>query len=138
VPESSTSVAPTVPAPPAPHTHLQAGIQNPKVYFDGIVRYTFSASSTEPHSLQEALSTPCWTEAMHDEYTSLMRNKTCHLVPPQPGRNIINCKWVYKGKQKADGSVDRYKAHLVVKGFKQRLGIGYNDMFSLVVKPTTI
>jgi hypothetical protein len=32
---------------------------------------------------------------MHDEYAALLRNKKWHLVPPQPGRNIIGCKWVY-------------------------------------------
>jgi hypothetical protein len=34
------------------------------------------------------------------------------------GRNVINCKWVYKVKRKA--AVDRYKARLVAKGFKQQ------------------
>jgi hypothetical protein len=126
------------PTPAAPHTHLQAGIHKPKVYFDDTVLYAFSTTSCEPHSLQEALSTPSWKEAMNDEYTAIMRNKTWHLVPPQAGRNVIECKWVFKVKHKADGSVDRHKARLVAKGFKQRLGIDYDDTFSPVVKPATI
>jgi hypothetical protein len=59
-------------------------------------------------------------------------------VPPKPGANIIDCKWVYKVKRKSDGSIDGYKARLVAKGFKQRYGINYEDTFSLVVKSATI
>jgi hypothetical protein len=88
--------------------------------------------------LQEALSSPHWKSAMADEYVALQRNKTWTLVPPQLGKNLIDCKWVYKVKYKIDGSIDRYKAHLIAKGFKQRLGIDYDDTFSLIVKSATI
>jgi hypothetical protein len=67
-----------------------------------------------------------------------MRNKTWHLVPPEPDRNVIDCKWVYKVKHKADGSVNRYKSRLLAKGFKQRMGIDYDDTFSPLVKLATI
>jgi hypothetical protein len=102
------------------------------------VCYAFLSSSGEPSNLQEALSTLQWKAAMDDEYSALMRNKTWQLVPSQLGQNLIDCKCVYKIKYKADGSVDRYKAHVVAKGFKQRLGIDYDDTFNLVVKPATI
>lgn len=61
-----------------------------------------------------------------------------HLVPPRYGRNLIDCKRVFKFKQRVDGTIDRYKDRLVAKGFKQRYGIDYADTFSPVVKPAII
>jgi histone deacetylase 1/2 len=75
---------------------------------------------------------------MENEVSALHKNKTWHLVPPKPGYNLIDCKWVFKVKRKADGTVDRYKGRLVAKGFKQRYGIDYEDTFSPVVKIATI
>jgi hypothetical protein len=54
--------------------------------------FLHSTSSTEPYNVQEALSNPQWKAAMDDKYVSLMTNKTWLLVPPQPGRNVINYK----------------------------------------------
>jgi hypothetical protein len=51
---------------------------------------------------------------------------------------LIDCKWVYRIKKRSDGTIDRYKARLVVEGFKQRYDIDYEDTFSPMVKIATI
>jgi histone deacetylase 1/2 len=69
-----------------------------------------ATASEEPASIREALQDSNWRTAMNNEIQALHRNKTWHLVPPPQGKNIIDCKWVYKVKRKSDGSIDRHKA----------------------------
>jgi histone deacetylase 1/2 len=129
--------SPTTPDPPH-RTRLQHGIRKPKTYTDGTVRYVCLTTSGEPVNLQEALSNKDWKNAMDAEYMALIKNKTWHLVPPHKGQNLIDCKWVWKIKRKADGTIDHYKGRLVAKGYKQRYDIDYEDTFSPVVKSATI
>jgi hypothetical protein len=128
------------PEPPllVPRTRLQHGIKEPKTYTDETIRYGLLTATGEPRTLAEALDDVRWREAMNDEYEDLMDNKTWHLVLPSSTCNIIDCKWVYHIKKNVDGTIDRYKACLVVKGFKQRHGIDYEGTFSPVVKSATI
>jgi len=139
-PGSSAASAPaSSSAPQCPVTRLSQGIRKPKTYTNGTIRYAhLAAVDEEPSNLQAALVNKNWKLAMDVEFDALLKNKTWHLVPPQQGRNVIDCKWVYKVKKKADGSIDRYKARLVAKGFKQHYGIDYEDTFSPVVKAATI
>lgn len=68
-----------------------------------------------------------------------MSNNTWTLVShPGPHHNIVGCKWVYRLKYKADGSIEHHKARFVAKGYTQERGIDFNETFSPVVKPATI
>jgi histone deacetylase 1/2 len=92
----------------------------------------------ELENVADALTNPKWKAAMDAEYDALIKKKTWHLVPPKKGCNIIGCKWVWKIKRKANGTIDKYKGRLVAKEYKQRYGIDYEDTFSPVVKVATI
>jgi hypothetical protein len=115
----TTTVSTSAPVSSAARrTRLQCGIRKTKFLSDRTVRYGNLVISAEPHNLANAISDPNWKSAMKPEFSGLLHNKTWHLVPPVPDRNLIDCKWVYKVKHKADSSVDRYKARLVAEGFR--------------------
>ena len=66
------------------------------------------------------------------------QTKFWELVDLPPGRKSIGNKWVLKIKRKANGSIDKYKARLVVKGYTQREGVDYKETFSLVLRFASI
>jgi hypothetical protein len=75
---------------------------------------------------------------MDEEHQALMDNKTCSLVPRPPQSNVVSGKWIFRHKFHSDGTLARYKALWVLRGFSQRPGLDYDETFSPVVKPATI
>ena len=59
---------------------------------------------------------------MDEEMEALHRNGTYDLVKRPTGRKIVGSRWVYKVKRLADGSVERFKARGVAKGYSQVQG----------------
>ncbi|KAL0326589.1 UNVERIFIED_CONTAM: Retrovirus-related Pol polyprotein from transposon RE2 [Sesamum angustifolium] len=92
----------------------------------------------EPRSFAEASKSRQWREAMNSELAALEHNNTWIISPLPEGKKAIGCKWVYKLKLNADGTVDRHKARLVAKGYNQIEGVDYVDCFSPVAKTVTV
>ena len=91
----------------------------------------------EPTSYKQALRSPDakhWQAAIDSEYESLMTRKTWKLVPRPAGRKLVDSKWVFKLKRNPDGSIARYKARLVARGFTQEHGVDYDETFAPTVK----
>ena len=115
-------------------TRAKQGIVQPKKIFDLHVE----GLSPIPKTYRGALKDPNWHSAMVEEYGALLSNNTWDLVDPPRNANIVTGKWIYRHKMKSDGSLDRYKARWVLRGFTQREGIDFDETFSPVVKPATI
>jgi len=138
-PHTTHSEPPSIPVVAHPtNTHAmvtraKVGVHKPKVYHDAVTSLPLI-----PTSLKEVIASLVWLQAMREEYDALLSNKTWTLTPLPLGAPLVGCKWIFKTKLNADGSLQRCKTRLVVKGFHQIAGIDYAKTFSPVVCHSTI
>jgi hypothetical protein len=127
-----------------PQTSLSRSMwvkNNPRRYDDFVSSFSLSTNDDEPSCYQEAVKgskSDKWKQPMKDEMKALERNVTWDLVELPRERKIVGCKWVYKLKKDVDDKVERYKARLVEKGYSQKEGIDFHDIFSPFVKIVSI
>jgi hypothetical protein len=134
--EPTEQQAPQNPTPmPAPRRSARPHVPNRKY-----MNFLLLTDGGEPECYDEACQvedSSKWELAMKDEMKSLISNKTWELAELPVGKKALHNKWVYRVKEEHNGS-KRHKARLVVKGFQQKEGIDYTDIFSPVVKLNTI
>ncbi|KAK4381917.1 Retrovirus-related Pol polyprotein from transposon RE1 [Sesamum angolense] len=102
---------------------------------------TFAASLSStfiPRTYHEAVLHPEWKLAMDDEMPTLIFHGTWELGLAPADANVVSCRWVFTLKYQADGSIHRYKAHLVAKGFTQTYGVNYFETFSHIARLNSI
>jgi hypothetical protein len=114
-----------------------------RLTYDGFTAHHYAymvkvIQEVEPTCFEQAVENPKWDNAMDEEMVALDANVIWELVVLPKDKKAIGCKWVYKVKHNADGSVRRYKTRLVAKGYAQTYGIDYEETYSLVVKMTTV
>ena len=100
--------------------------------------YTALATLHEPQTYHEASTDPLWQIAMNEELDALTKNHTWDLVTLPPRQSVVGCKWIYKIKTHSDGSIERYKAHLVAKGFTQEYEIDYEETFAPIAHISSV
>ena len=75
---------------------------------------------------------------MLEEMKAIEENETWELVDPPPGCRPIGLKWVFKVKRDEHGAIVKHKAHLVVRGFVQREGIDFEEVFEPLARMESI
>ena len=75
---------------------------------------------------------------MEDITMKEYQNDVWDIVPKPKGKSIVSSKWIFKIKHAADGSIEKYKAIFVARGFSQKEGIDYEETFAPVARYTSI
>jgi hypothetical protein len=92
----------------------------------------------EPFTFDEAAKHKVWKDAMIEEYESILKNDVWEVVPRPQGKSMVTSKWIYKIKHVVDGSVEKFKARFVARGFSQTEGIDCDEIFAPVARHTSI
>jgi hypothetical protein len=92
----------------------------------------------EPSIYEEAVENKVWKDSMEESYQSIMQNDVSYVVPRPKEIFLVSSKWIYKTKHTVDGSIEKYEAKFVARGFSQKEGIDYEEIFSLVERYTSI
>ncbi|CAA0836931.1 cysteine-rich RLK (RECEPTOR-like protein kinase) 8 [Striga hermonthica] len=95
-------------------------------------------SAEEPSTFAQAERDVSWRRAMLEKMKAIEENETWELVDPPPACHPIRLKWVYKVKRDESGAIVKHKARLVVRGFVQREGIDFEEVFALVARMESI
>jgi hypothetical protein len=75
---------------------------------------------------------------MTEEYQSILKNDVWDVVPRPEGNSVVTSKWIYKIKHAANGSIEKYKAIFVARGFSQIEGVDYDKTFAPLARYTSI
>ncbi|GKC74134.1 retrovirus-related pol polyprotein from transposon TNT 1-94 [Tanacetum coccineum] len=108
-------------------------------YVTNTVKKTSPSLSPPPaQSRFSAIKDKCWRSAMDSELKVLERNQTWTIEELPSNKKALGCKWVYKIKYKSDGTIERFKARIVILGNHQVVGIDYTETFIPVAKMVTV
>jgi hypothetical protein len=111
--------------------------KRPKRFSSYLLALTHIIDS-EPSSHGEALGEQVWKDAMTEECQSILKNDVWDVVPRPEGNSVVTSKWIYKIRHAVDGSIEKYKARFVARGFSQVEGVDYDETFALVARYTSI
>jgi hypothetical protein len=75
---------------------------------------------------------------MMEEYASIMKNDVWEVAPRPEGKRVVGSRWLYNVKHAAYGSMEKYKACLMDKGFSLKEGIDYEETFAPVARYSPI
>lgn len=107
-------------------------------YMQGL---TAQVSIPEPITYHDAVNSYYsdeWTSAIQEELGAHEANETWSVVKNTNGLKEISARWVFKIKRNADGTIDKFKARLVARGFTQQAGVDYGEVFAPVVRMDSI
>jgi hypothetical protein len=91
-------------------------------------------SGNDPITFEEAYQEDKWKKAIKKEINSIIKNNTWKLTTLPKGHNAIGVKWIFKIKRNAEEEIEKHKARLIVKRYKQQYGVDYEDVFALVAR----
>ena len=98
--------------------------------FSSYMAQVIRLHDTIPTTYKEAFVHQVWRDAMMEEYNSIMKNGVWHVVMRPEGKSIVTSKWLYKIKHVVDGSIEKYTARFVARGFSQMEGVDYDETFA--------
>jgi len=131
---------PDWPGPSASSAYISGDISTPDFAFLVEVEELMQAALTEAGNdlktlaeVQSHSDWPKWQQVMDHKIDTLEKAGTWTTVLHPSGKNIVGSKWVFCIKRNSDGTIEKYKACLIVCGFTQKLGVDYFDTFSPVV-----